>query len=242
MARISTSQKSPYNERGSLDQDNERDSLDQDTLGMAKHNDQERAITESLRQSLEAIVIDADYLKNLDTGKPRRGHPEATPRAHIADLTFNLNAISRLLSEEQSLKLKILIHTHDTFKADATRGARIQDPTSHSSLARTFLQKHTSDPDLLNMVQFHDEFYALWRQHQLLGHDEKRIQSMLSAITDWDVFLTFNIIDRLTPGKSFEPLNWTLEQVKGRAATTFDFDSMIELIQQARKDAMAGKT
>jgi hypothetical protein len=61
------------------------------------------------------ITNDPRYLRNLDWGKARSGHPEGTIRAHIAEVDRNLDK----LSETDYWRLRVLIHTHDTFKAEA---------------------------------------------------------------------------------------------------------------------------
>ena len=71
---------------------------------------------------LEAVIADSRYQKRLDWGEPRPGHPEGTIRAHIADLERNLDALRSRFLDVDCLKLQILIHTHDTFKA-MPRGA-----------------------------------------------------------------------------------------------------------------------
>src|SRR5262245_18791904 len=86
-----------------------------------------------------ALTRDERYLANLEWGQPRRGHPEGTVRAHIAELERNLDGLRPRLTEDETWKLRILIHTHDSFKAEAKSGVPIGDPRSHASLARAFL-------------------------------------------------------------------------------------------------------
>src|SRR5262249_32463599 len=156
-----------------------------------------------------AVIHDARYLKNLDWGESRPGHPEGTVRAHIAELERNLEALRNRLSECDYWKVRLLIHTHDTFKGEAERGAAITDSASHASLARAFLAGYCSDPDLLAMVQYHDEPFALWRQFEAKGRcNQERFAALLSNIKDWNLFLAFCIIDGCTEGKSREPLAW----------------------------------
>jgi len=98
--------------------------------------------------------------------------------------------------------LKLLIHTHDTFKGEAQQGVAITDHNSHASLARAYLQTFCDDPDLLAMVQYHDEPFALWRQFDAKGkYNQARFDALLSNIKDWNLFLAFNIIDGCTAGK-----------------------------------------
>jgi hypothetical protein len=69
----------------------------------------------------------------------------------------NLESLRPRLTEDEYWKLKLLVHTHDTFKAEARAGVAITDPQSHASIARDFLSTYCSDGDLLMMVQYHDE-------------------------------------------------------------------------------------
>ena len=116
-----------------------------------------------------AIVSDPRYQRNLDWGEPRSGHAEGTIRARIAEIERNLEVLRPKLSAADYWKLKILIHTHDSFKREARRGVAITAPESHASLARAFLGSLCDDPDLLAMVQYHDEPFALWQQFDAKG-------------------------------------------------------------------------
>jgi hypothetical protein len=170
----------------------------------------------------EAITADPCYLENLDWGKPRSGHPEGTVRAHIAELEQNLKLLRPKLTDADYWKLKVLIHTHDTFKAESREGVPIADPRSHASLARAFLATYCDDADLLAMVQYHDEPYALYRQFENKGkYNLDRLNALLKAIQDWNLFLAFNIIDGCTEGKSREPLQWFFGEVAGRVESNF---------------------
>ena len=74
------------------------------------------------RAIFEAVVADPRYQANLDWGEARPGHPEGTVRAHIAELEGNLNRLLPKLTEVEYWQLKLLIHTHDSFKAEAKPG------------------------------------------------------------------------------------------------------------------------
>lgn len=167
------------------------------------------------------IIMNPRYLSRLDWGKPRVGHWEGTTRAHIAELDQNLEALRPQLSEERYWKLKILIHVHDTFKSEANEALAIDHPQSHASQAKQFLAEYCSDTDLLNIIQYHDEGYALWRQFSERGrYDLKRFKRLLALIKDWDLFLWFNIVDGCTPSKERTPLKWFLEQVNKYITTS----------------------
>jgi hypothetical protein len=53
------------------------------------------------KAAFDATVLDPRYLKNLDWGEARPGHPEGTVRAHIAEIEPNLEALrSRLVDAD----------------------------------------------------------------------------------------------------------------------------------------------
>jgi hypothetical protein len=174
------------------------------------------------KSAYQSIISDPRYQKNLDWGKPRSGHPEGTVRAHIAEIEQNLEILKPKLSETDYWKLKLLIHTHDTFKADSKHDVPIIDPKSHATLAKTFLAEFCDDPDLLAMVQYHDEPFALWRQAQFKGsYNQQRLASLIGNIKDWNLFLAFNIIDGCTAGKGREPLRWLFQELEGIVTSNF---------------------
>lgn len=177
----------------------------------------------------QRVVDDPRYQRNLDWGKPRSGHPEGTVRAHIAEIELNLEQLSPKLNDDEVWKLKLLIHTHDSFKADAKKEVAISDPNSHASLARSFLAEFCDDADLLAMVQYHDEPYALWRQVQSKGScNPVRMQALLAAIKDWNLFLAFNIIDACTKGKSRDAIKWLFAEVGDKVESCFTAADIIE--------------
>lgn len=177
---------------------------------------------------LKAIQQDERYIDLLDWGTPRRGHPEGTVRAHIEELERNLNVLCHKLTIPECDRLRLLIHTHDTFKAEATQGVPISDPRSHASLGRQFLAEFCDNTDLLNMVQWHDEPYALWqKQRRSQTVDESRLEALVNRLDDWDLFLAFQIIDNCTDGKSREPLQWFLPMIAERVETRFSVADLL---------------
>jgi hypothetical protein len=167
-----------------------------------------------------AVTTDARYLRNIDWGEARSGHPEGTVRAHIAELERNLDELRPRLTALAAWKLRLLIHVHDTFKAEAKPRAAIVDPDSHASLARTFLAEFCDDEDLLVTVQFHDELFSLWRQVRAKGtYNRQRMDALISVVKDWDLFLTFNIVDGCTEGKSRDPLYWLFDELADKVSS-----------------------
>ena len=169
------------------------------------------------RSAFEALIQDERYQRHLDWGEPRHGHPEGSLRAHIADLERNATHFLPRLPEANGWRLRLLIHAHDTFKPEAAEGAKIIEPGSHASLARAFLAEFCpDDTELLNLVQFHDEPYALWRQERHFKLSRARLDALFATIHDWDLYLAFLIVDGCTEGKGREPLRWFFGEAAGR--------------------------
>lgn len=180
------------------------------------------------KAAFDAIVNDPRYLRNLDWGEARPGHPEGTVQAHVEEIERNLEAMRPRLSETDYWKMKLLVHTHDTFKGEAQPGVAITDPRSHATLAREFLAGYCADPDLLAMVQYHDEPFALWRQFESKGkYNQDRFAALLKSIKDWNLFLAFNIIDGCTEGKSRAPLVWLFKEVSGKVESSFSASDVL---------------
>jgi len=166
----------------------------------------------------EHIVTDPRYLTNIEYGKPRRGHAEGTVKAHIADLEANLaKLVARGLVDadsERYWKLRVLIHVHDSFKMEAKRDSMILDPQSHASLARAYLLDLTPDWDMLQITQFHDIGFAVFKKHESTGRfEEERILKALGCIRDKDLFLLFAIIDACTPSKGRKMIQWFVKKI-----------------------------
>ena len=174
------------------------------------------------KATFDAIVNDPRYQKTSTGARLGQGIPKERS-AHLAEIEPNLEALRPKLAEVDYWKLKLLVHTHDSFKAESQPGVPITDPKSHASLAREFLASFCNDPDLLAMVQYHDEPFALWRQAESKKgkYNLERFDALLRNIKDWNLFLAFNIIDGCTKGKSREPLAWLFKEVGGKVQANF---------------------
>ena len=187
-----------------------------------------------MKDIVQQVISDPRYLENIEYGKPRSGHPEGKVKFHIAELEANLEKLAPRISEEQYWKLKFLIHVHDTFKAEAVPDSPIENPNSHASLARKFASEFTGDIDLLNMIQFHDVNFALWKQFAATGiYDRERLSRLLEAIVDWNLFLLFLIIDGTTKGKEPSKLIWFIKEVRKHEKTIVDESWIVESADSA---------
>jgi hypothetical protein len=176
-----------------------------------------------MKEIVERVLADPRYLRNIEYGEPRSGHPEGKVKYHIAELELNLEKLAPRISEEEYWKLKFLIQIHDTFKADATPDSPIESPNSHASLARKFASEFTAEADLLAMIQFHDLNFALWKQFAATGlYNVERFSRLLDTIMDWDLFLMFLIIDGCTQGKDPDKVRWFIAEVRKHKETFVD--------------------
>jgi hypothetical protein len=169
-----------------------------------------------MKDIIEKIKADPRYLRNIEFGEPRSGHPEGKVKFHIIDLETNLELLRESgLTEEDYWKLKFMIHVHDSFKAEAERHSPTLHPRNHASLAKEYASQYTNDADLLNMLQYHDENYELWKEFSQTGkYNEENFQILLDSIQNWDLFLLFTIIDGCTRGKEYSKLGWFINEVK----------------------------
>lgn len=175
------------------------------------------------RAVLEQVKQDPVYQKNIGLGEPRPGHPEGTIQAHIEELEDNLAQLQAKLSENEIDILRLMIHVHDTLKPDAKESVSITDPRSHASLARELLSRYCGDEELLEMIQYHDEPYALYLQHRKRGEcDLKRWNALMQRFQDWDLFAAFLIIDNCTRGKDLKPLEWFFPRLREQRSVRWD--------------------
>jgi hypothetical protein len=179
---------------------------------------------ERMKETLEKILADPHYQRNIEYGEPRSGHPEGKIKFHILDLEKNLERLAaRGISSLNYWKLKFLIHIHDLFKGEVDFASPFAYHQNHETLAREYASQFTDDTDLLNMLQYHDENYSLWLQFSKTGcYDGGQFQKLLDTIRDWDLFLMFIIIDGCTNGKDPLKTGWFINEVRKHKNTLVD--------------------
>jgi hypothetical protein len=70
--------------------------------------------------------------------------------------------------------------------------------------------------------------YALWLQFDRTGsYDVQRFENLLEAVQDWDLFLTFLILDGSTKGKERSKLIWFINEVRKYKKTVVDESWML---------------
>lgn len=187
-----------------------------------------------MKEIIDLIKSTTRYQRNIQFGEPRSGHPEGKVQLHIEALEVNLQKIREKfsISEDYFWKLMFLIHVHDTFKAEVNKDSPNLFERSHAALAREFASQYTDDTDLLNMLQFHDLNYKLWKEYVTKGvYSIEEFQQLVDAIENWDVFLMFIIIDGCVDGKDYAKIPWFINEVRNHKNTEVDASWVLPLVR-----------
>ncbi len=188
----------------------------------ARDND----LAEEYQNVLRMVRSNPRYLEGINWGAPRPGHPEGTIASHISELMENLRTIEDDLSSSDFRKLELLIHCHDTFKNEASRGVPIAHPESHASLARGFIEEYLGESPLSQIVQLHDEMFALWKPHKGEQINQDRYQRLIETIEDWDLYVTFLLIDNSPGKKDFSSTLWAVRALGDDDLVDLSFDPL----------------
>jgi hypothetical protein len=172
--------------------------------GFEAENDQERAVT-----------ADPELLQGLRWGRPRRGHPEGSVAAHVADLLATIERGGETGERRQELRFLALVH--DSMKYRVHEWLPKTGENHHALRARRFAERYTDDERLLATIELHDRPYALWKKLRRRGHvDEAAVERMLARIPDLDLFMRFVELDGSREGKNPEPIEWLRERIAAR--------------------------
>jgi hypothetical protein len=165
---------------------------------------------------LERAVSEApELLAGLAWGRPRRGHPEGSVGAHVADLLAALDRTG-YPHETRSL-LRFVALVHDGFKYRVHEWLPKTGENHHATRARRFAEGFTDDERLLATIEHHDGPYALWRKMRRRGElDEPRFERMMRAVPDAELFLRFIELDGSSEGKKPEPTRWFRDELLRR--------------------------
>lgn len=165
---------------------------------------------------LERALLEDPVLRaGLAWGKPRRGHPEGTVGAHVADL---LEAIDRWgETGKRREELRFLALVHDSLKYKVSNWLPHIGENHHATRARRFAEGYTDDERLLATIEQHDRPYNIWRKAQRKGRaDDHAVNEMIDRIPDLDLFLRFVELDGSTEGKNHEPIRWLKAELAQR--------------------------
>jgi hypothetical protein len=158
-----------------------------------------------------AIAADPEWREGVEWGVARRGHPEGAVKHHVADVLRNVDREATSPDERRRLRLAAL--AHDSFKYRAPEGsARVGSDGHHGSVAARFLERFVDDPELVEVVRWHDEAFAAWLGLVKRG-DRRRAEQRGRALIErlgpaLPLFLRFFRADNATEGKSPQAVEW----------------------------------
>ena len=162
-----------------------------------------------------ALIADPELREGLAWGTPRRGHPEGSVGAHVADLLATIDAWGERGKRRAELRLLALVH--DALKFRVRNWQPRTGPNHHAVRARRHVERYTGDERLLATIEQHDRPYSLWRKMRRKGHlDEQGFERMLERIPDQDLFVRFVELDGSTEGKNPAPIAWFKDELKRR--------------------------
>jgi hypothetical protein len=166
-----------------------------------------------------AVSEDPELREGLAWGKPRKGHPEGSVGAHVADLLATIERWRETGRRREELRFLALVH--DSMKYRVKEWLPKVGENHHAVRARRFAERHTSDERLLATIELHDRPYALWRKMRRTGRaDEQGLERMLERIPDRDLFMRFVELDGSSEGKRPEPIEWLGEELARRPSSS----------------------
>jgi HD domain-containing protein len=161
------------------------------------------------------VLEDPVLQEGLAWGKPRRGHPEGTVGAHVADLLETIERWGETGKRREELRFLALVH--DSLKYKVRDWLPHTGENHHAARARRFAEAYTDDERLLAAIEQHDRPYSLWRKARRKGRtDDHAITEMIERIPDVDLFLRFVELDGSTEGKNHEPIRWLKSELAQR--------------------------
>jgi hypothetical protein len=153
--------------------------------------------------------------EGLAWGEPRRGHPEGSVGAHVADLLETIERWGE--SGKRREELRFLALVHDAMKFEVKNWLPRTGANHHATRARRYAERYTDDERLLATIELHDKPYGLWRRQRARGRqDDHAFNEMVRRIPDLDLFLRFVELDASTEGKNHEPVRWLKAELAQR--------------------------
>ena len=163
----------------------------------------------------ERVSDDPVIAEGLAWGKPRKGHPEGSIGAHVADLLATIERWNE--PEPRRSQLRFVALVHDALKSRVRNWLPRSGENHHAMRARRFAEGYTDDERLLSTIELHDRPYAIWRKMKRTGRaDEQALDDLIARLEDPDLFMRFVELDGSTEGKHPEPIDWFRQELARR--------------------------
>lgn len=158
------------------------------------------AVDDAPETVLEQQLLDDPAIRSgLAWGLPRHGHPEGHVGAHVSAMLRRIPC-----DDPDRAALRALSIVHDAAKATVRHDRPWSPDNDHAVLARRFAARHTDDERLLDIVQWHDEPYWLWRNDR----PRRTVARVLRRMPDPGLFARFVELDAASEGKDLSFLWW----------------------------------
>lgn len=159
------------------------------------------------------ITDDPAWIAGAEWGRPRRGHPEGTIKAHVAAVLNNVDDFFAGSPLRESLRLIAIVH--DTFKYQVDMNQQRSGENHHAMRARRFAERYLDDSAILDVIELHDEAYNAWQRG---NRDDKwdkahaRAEALVARLGDnLPLYLAFYQCDNATEGKQQDCFEWFRE-------------------------------
>jgi hypothetical protein len=156
------------------------------------------------------VIADPAWQEGAEWGDPRPGHPEGAVRAHIEEVLASVNEVAIDRTDREKLRFVALIH--DTFKYRVDNSQPREGENHHAMLARRFAERYTDDPELLQVIELHDEAFNAWVKGERGGNwdaAEARARRLIERLgPSTRFYVRFYDADNRTGTKDQAPLEW----------------------------------
>lgn len=163
------------------------------------------------------IIQEKSWIKGALWGEPRPGHPEGKIINHIKEVLKNVDLATTNHKLREQLRLITIVH--DTFKYLEVIARPRRDWTKHHAVyARRFAEQFITDKAVLDVIEWHDEAFYIWRYLQL-GLEQKatkRLAKLYDRVGDnMQLYYLFFKCDTQTGDKYQQPVAWFEKNIKG---------------------------
>lgn len=152
-----------------------------------------------------------EFRHGLCWGEPRFGHPEGKVVFHVREVLQNIDRIPDLdASSRQDLRLIAL--AHDTFKYAEDRSRPRNWHLHHGRIARRFMEAHTDNQVVLDIIELHDDAYYAWLAERYEWREDvqpRTLSSLMQSVAHCaQLYYLFFKCDTRTGDKTQAPLKW----------------------------------
>jgi len=164
-----------------------------------------------------AIIADPEFITGAMYGKPRSGHPEGNVIYHIGDVLAN---VDKYCDDSDRSDLRLIAIVHDAFKYKVDQKMPKTGMNHHGMIARIFSQKFFTNPDLLLIIELHDEAYNAWQKGGRHGNwykAEERANALIRGLLIegcLDLYVKFMRCDGETGDKESDTYEWFTGLIK----------------------------